>query len=427
LGRRKKILHREVRTLMYHTIAVLDITYGEYNARCDCCTSFRTNPDNVLPKAKYDNKVRQAVLDRILDDGLNVEATLHSLRRDFLLDLSTGFVYDCLHDAAAALDLASHRQRVLARFSGVLDVDEIHLGQYTLLLATDPVGDFPVAFALVSANDQAHMQRFLRNLQQWGLLPQVVVTDRSNLYPALLAQLWPHAEHQLCVFHVLQDINELVLDAVRRLRGELQRRGQRGRRRRRGRPTRAQQRRAQRRGPSLKDKAQFVFKHRYLIVTRRDHLKPQQRRDLQTMLEYVPALRTLRQFVDAIHHLLSTDQTEHQAWCRWVALQRNPAYQAVAELAQVLVMLEKPAFRKMIAFLRGPATRRVVVRTNNHVERCNRQLRFWEKVRYKWRRCRTLVRFMVLAMDRWWKQALVEPAVKPEMQDQGTNPFGQAA
>jgi hypothetical protein len=32
--------------------------------------------------------------------------------------------------------------------------------------------------------------------------------------------------------------------------------------------------------------------------------------------------------------------------------------------------------------LRGPATRRVVVRTNNHVERCNRQLRFWEKVRY---------------------------------------------
>jgi hypothetical protein len=35
--------------------------------------------------------------------------------------------------------------------------------------------------------------------------------------------------------------------------------------------------------------------------------------------------------------------------------------------------------------LRGPARRRVRVRTNNHVERCNRKLRYLEKVRYKWR------------------------------------------
>src|SRR3954471_13923268 len=131
LGRRKKTLHRQVRTLLYQTIALLDVTYGEYAARCDCCTTFRTHPDGVLPKAQYDNKVRQAVLDRILDDGLNVEATRHSLQRDFLLDLSTGFVYDCLQDAAAALDLASHRRTVLERFSGVLCADEIHLGQYT--------------------------------------------------------------------------------------------------------------------------------------------------------------------------------------------------------------------------------------------------------------------------------------------------------
>jgi transposase-like protein len=26
--------------------------------------------------------------------------------------------------------------------------------------------------------------------------------------PTLLATLWPDAEHQLCVFHVMQDIND---------------------------------------------------------------------------------------------------------------------------------------------------------------------------------------------------------------------------
>ena len=41
------------------------------------------------------------------------------------------------------------------------------------------------------------------------------------------------------------------------------------------------------------------------------------------------------------------------------------------------------------------------VRTNNHVERTNRMVRFLEKVRYKWRR-RTLVRFVVLKLNEVW-------------------------
>jgi len=130
LAKRVRTVPRQVRTIAYKQIAQLQILCGEYQARCGCCTTFRTSPEGVLPRAKYDNKVRQAVLDRIIDDGMNVEATLRSLKRDFLLDLSTGFVYDCLHDAAAQLDMAQHRQRVLREFSGTLCVDELHLGHY---------------------------------------------------------------------------------------------------------------------------------------------------------------------------------------------------------------------------------------------------------------------------------------------------------
>jgi Transposase len=418
-GRRKRVLTRTVRTIAYKQIAFLKITYGEYTARCRCCKTFRTCPQEVLPKAKYDNKVREAVLDAILDDHLNVEGVLRRLERDFLLDLSTGFIYDCMYDAARQLNLAEHRQKVLERFSGVLCVDEIHLGQFTLLLATDPLADIPVAFALVSSNDQAHMERFLRNLRNWGLWPKTVVTDGSPLYPKLLAELWPGTEHQLCVFHVMQDLNKLILDAVRRLRRGLQRRGQRGRRRQRGRPRRAEQRRRQRRGPTTKDKAFFVFKHRYLLVKRREKLSNRERRDLHTMLEYLPALRPLRQFTDALHRLFAVDQKEDQAWRRWRALQRNATFQAVPELVAALGQLEATKFRKMIAFLRGPAKRRTAVRTNNHVERCNRQLRWWEKIRYKWRRRPTLVRFLVLALDRWWKEAWSEEEASGQQEPQG--------
>lgn len=217
-GRRKRTLTRTVRTVAYKAVASLEITYGEDAARCGCRTTFRNNPEGVPPKAHYDNKVRGLVLERLLKDGMSIERALASIRREFLLDLSTGFVYDVLRDHAASLDMAAHRRRVLDHFSGTLCVDELHLGRFTLLLATDPLADLPVAFALVGKNDQGHMGRFLGNLKTWGLRPRVVVTDGSNLYPAVLGELWPEADHQLCVFHLLKEINGLILDAVRRLK-----------------------------------------------------------------------------------------------------------------------------------------------------------------------------------------------------------------
>jgi Transposase len=403
-AKRRRTHERRVRTIAYRQIVFLKITVGEYQTRCGCCATFRTSPEGILPRHKYDNKVREAVLDRILDDGMNVEATRHSLERDFFLNLSTGFVYDCLHAAAAELDMAAHRAQVLRCFSGTLCVDELHLGQYTLLLATDPLSDIPVAFALVDKNDQDHMRRFLGNLQKHGLEPKVVITDGSTLYPTLLQTLWPDAEHQLCVFHVLQDVNQEILKAVLRLRRGLQRRGQRGRKRRRGRPSKARAcRRQQQR--KQKEKAHFIFKRRYLIVKRRDGLTEQEQRDLATMLEYLPELGTLRAFADAMQRLFAAEQYEEQARERWRRLQSNATYLAVPELQKVIeTILSQAKFNKMIAFLRNPAAQQV--RTNNHVERCNRKLRYWEKVRYKWRRRRTLVRFLVLALDAWWQRTL---------------------
>src|SRR3954471_15562226 len=300
-GIRKRTATRTVRTVAYKAIAYLEVTYGEYQARCDCCTTFRNSPEGVLPKAKYDNRVRELVLDRLLKDGMSVERALESIRREFLLDLSTGFVYDVLRGRAAELDMAAHRRMVLERFSGTLCVDELHLGRFTLLLATDPLADLPVAFALVGKNDADHMRRFLGNLKTWGLMPRVVVTDGSNLYPELLAELWPDADHQLCIFHVLKTINGLILDAVRRLKSAMARRGKAGRRKKRGRKSEKAKAAAGRRGPTLKEKAHFVSKHRHLIVKRREKFTEAERGDLVRMLEDLPELATLRRFADRVY------------------------------------------------------------------------------------------------------------------------------
>jgi hypothetical protein len=93
---------------------------GEYQAQCDCCTTFRKSPESALPRARHDNKVRDPALDWILKDRMNVEQSMDLLRRDFLLGLSTGFVYDVLYDCAKQLDMSDHRRKVIETFSGTL-------------------------------------------------------------------------------------------------------------------------------------------------------------------------------------------------------------------------------------------------------------------------------------------------------------------
>src|SRR4051794_3399899 len=94
-GRRKRHLRRRIRSLAYRQEAFLDVHYAEYRSRCPCRKYFRSWPIDVPAKSGYDDLVRKAVLDRLLDDGLNVERTRCAMKRDFLLELSSGFVYDC--------------------------------------------------------------------------------------------------------------------------------------------------------------------------------------------------------------------------------------------------------------------------------------------------------------------------------------------
>jgi len=151
---------------------------------------------------------------------------------------------------------------------------------------------------------------------------------------------------------------------------------------------------------TVKEIAYFVFKHRYLIVKRRENFTESDRENLKRVLEYLPELATLRRFADRIYWGFDTPKDFHQSSCRRAAVLRDPAFQAVPELVKAMEQLDEKRFPKLMAYLNNPISQRV--RTNNHVERTNRMFRFLEKVRYKWRRRKTLVRFAVLKLDDVW-------------------------
>lgn len=397
LGRRKRVRTRKVRSLCYQEIHWLQIHYGEYVAKCDCCSSFHSRPPDVDLKAKYDHKVRQAVIDRILKDKLNLSAVQASMERDFLLKLSSGYIYAAMEHAIRHFDGNAFRKRMLAEFSGVLCIDEIHLGRRVLLLASDPIADNPVACALVSRNDAAHMLRFMQNLSNHGFSPQTVVSDRSPLYPQAIGAVWPDADHQLCVFHVIAEVNKLVLDAARQVRRELKpKQIKKGR----GRPNRRQKARA-RILKAQKAQAELLFRHRHVLVRKRSKMSSKQLKLLDELTSLSPVLQTLRDFTDDLHKLFSLRRSNDQAWRIWRRMRRSAKYLAVPSLAKALEVLSKPNMEKLLVYLSQPLINRTRTRTNNHVERCNRKLRYLEKIRYKWRRSRTIIRHVLLQFQNW--------------------------
>lgn len=385
--------------MCYQKILWLEIHYGEYVAKCECCKSFHSHPAEVDLKAKYDHKVRQAVIDRILQDKLNLTAVQASIERDFLLKLSSGYIYGALDYAIRQFDGNAFRQRVLAEFSGVLCIDEIHLGKRVLLLASDPVADNPVACALVSRNDAAHMLRFMRNLKRRGFTARTIVSDRSPLYPKTIQSVWPDAEHQLCVFHVIAEVNKLVLGSARQIRRDMKpKQLKKGR----GRPSKKQQARVRK----LKEKqkhAEKLFRHRHGLVRKRSNMSTAQKTLLDELTALHPTLKTLRSFSDDLHALFLLRRSKNQAWKIWRRMRRSAKYRAVPELARALEILNKSNMQKLLVYLERPLSERTKVRTNNHVERCNRKLRYLEKVRYKWRRSKTILRHVFLQFQNWLK------------------------
>ena len=83
-------------------------------------------------------------------------------------------------------------------------------------------------------------------------------------------------EHQLCIFHVIKDVNKLILGGVRAIKNEIKAQGNKGRKRKRGKPSKAAQQRETRRKQqgilSKKEEATFIFDNQYLIVRKEEDL-----------------------------------------------------------------------------------------------------------------------------------------------------------
>jgi hypothetical protein len=250
-----------------------------------------------------------------------------------------------------------------------------------------------LAFAVLD-HDPTHddvrnfLTEFQGQLEKRGLVVRGITTDGSPLYPKVLKELWPDAPHQLCEFHVLEEITKAVLHALAKLRKEL---AAQIPQRPRGRPSQAQQAQA-RKAARQKQRVADLFEHRHLFV--RHHLSPAQKVLLQKLTRGLPQLRVLRTIMDEVYRLFDRRCKTQTALAKLERLRRR--VRRFKKLGRSLRKLNSPNLEKALTFLDD----RLLEPTSNAVERGNRRFRKAQKSIYSVRTKEHLEERLALDMQR---------------------------
>ena len=285
------------------------------------------------------------------------------------------------------VDLKIHYEPwIVEHFSGYLCIDEIYDGPYCIFYAVDPVLHKRVAFQISDEATEAECRRFLRYLADMGLAVQGVTTDGSNLYTKSVPDIFEDATHQICVFHIIKELNLLVFRALAKFRKSLPKPPLR----KRGRPRKGQKSLCD--APQVRLK-QDVWNHRHLWVKR--HLTPAQRWTLARICRGRPLLRQLRELVDLVYNLFDRRCRTVTAIAKLERLRHRKLFERYPELEPIRRKLLSPNLEKALLFLDDS----MLDATSNAVERENRRHRKRQKTIYRARTRKTIagrIRFSML-------------------------------
>ena len=356
--------------------AVLQV-YREVRECCDPTCKGRIAPelDFVDKRGRFTKRAKQKAIASVTEDGVPLERVPQRMWRDFHVHVVKSTVYEWVHEEAETdLGEAEYTQWVVTRFSGVVGIDEVHLHdeqgkkQY-LVVAVDPINDRTILFDLVDSRDSDALKGFLEQLKEMGVDPLVVITDMWKAYHSAIRDVFPEADHQLCVFHVIQAMMKHTNKALLTYR--------------RGLPKETKAQKAVRKE---------LWDGRYLLLKANHKLGDQQHKRLEAILDahqdtVIPKAYECK---EAILTLFRESEDKEDARARRDAILER--FGGVPELKKILNVIQGDDFEQMIVYLDYEN----LDKTNNNAERENRVYQKGEKVRYRARKTRTRLNYVRL-------------------------------
>ena len=215
-----------------------------------------------------------------------------------------------------------------------------------------------------------------------------VTTDGSSLYPEPLRDVFGEVPHQLCQFHVVQDIVKAVLSAVARARKSL---AAKHPTLPRGRPSTKAAKQGARKKKRWEQKSADLYKHRHLFV--KHYWSKRDRKMFGAITRGFPQLRKLREIMEQVYALFDRRCRTQTALNKLATLRRR--LNRFKHLGETLKKLFSPTLEKALTFLDD----KLLPSTSNAVERGNRRYRKMQKSIYS---VRTQEQIKArIALDMW--------------------------
>jgi len=366
-------------------------TVTEVLCGCYLCPScpegqrwFVVTPPEFRTRRQYAVTAQRLAVDLVRKHGMSVEQAAAAARDMFHLpELQATTILSWLRAAGDAVDPLAHVEAAVEAFSGQMALDEVYDGEWYVIKATDPLNDVELGWVMgKGAPSDGHMQAFLLDLKAAGFHPKLVVTDGSSLYPNVIAEVWPDAKHQRCVFHFIKQLNDDLRSAFWAAYNTMPKppKRNRGRPKKRGRPRKDKEKRDNRRRVRT---ARYLLLKRETLPGERERWSEEERAALAQAIELCPPLGVLRRFVVQHHELFGPTTVSHElAEQRRKAILDDPEFNALAALTKPLSRLrDDDLFERLTRYLDFDNADK----TSNHVERENRELRRRQKTHYRFR------------------------------------------
>jgi hypothetical protein len=268
--------------------------------------------------------------------------------------------------------------KVLNKFSGYIAADELYDGPFCVLSIVDNHSFERLVYEVLdhdpSGDDMRRFfKRFKQHLDRRGLTVIGITTDGSPLYPDPITDVFgSEVEHQLCEFHVLQEITKAVLKAVTQARKTLKSKKVTCER---GRPSGKVARRIARQNSRLQAKIKDLFDHRHVFVKKK--LTAKEKKLLIRITRGFPELRSLRSIMDEVYRLFDRRCRTETALGKPGRLRNR--VKRFRSLNKALKKLFSPNLEKALTFLNDS----LLPATSNAVERGNRRHRKMQKSIYR--------------------------------------------
>jgi len=265
----------------------------------------------------------------------------------------------------------------LLNFSGYIAADELYDGPFCVLFIVDNHNFKRLCYEVLDHNPtNKDIKRFFGHFKQIlkdrGLTLKGITTDGSPLYPQAIAEVFGEAEHQLCRFHIIKEINKDIIKAIAAVRKELKHKKIKSQR---GRPSGKLAKRIARENKRIQTRIAELFENRYLFV--KHGLGDKEKKMLQRITRGIDQLRTLRSIIDEVYRLFDRRCRMDTALEKLAKLRGR--LRRFAKLKGTLKKLWSPNLEKALTFLDDS----LLPSTSNAVERANRRHRKMQKSVYR--------------------------------------------